>query len=215
MVTLAWAALMTSDIARSDHGANRHTYLSLYGLGQWMLMSVAMMGPASLAAVRHVAGSSLSWRRNRAVGEFASSYLMVWTVFGGFVRVLQVKLDVMPSYTALAGALAIAAAWELSPVKQRSLKNCHRSIPLPPRGWAAERAALQFGLINGSACVGSCAALMLIMVVAPDAHLFWLMALTVLVASERMLERPLLSARRNAIALASASSITVVVAAIR
>jgi predicted metal-binding membrane protein len=147
--------------------------------------------------------------------EFVSSYLLVWTVFGVVIRGLLFEFGVTPSFTSLSVALAIAAVWELTPTKQRRLRDCHRSIPLPPRGWAADRAAFRFGLINGQACVGSCAPLMLIMVVAPAAHLFWSMALSIVVTSERMLERPALSTRRIATGLATAALITVVMATIR
>ena len=50
--------------------------------GWWVLMSVAMMGPAALAGVRHTGLNSLRWRRGRAMAGFAAAYLAVWAVFG-------------------------------------------------------------------------------------------------------------------------------------
>ena len=61
----------------------------------------------------------------------------------------------------------LAAFWQFSPFKRKCLRACHRSVPLPLVRMKAEVASIRFGVRNGSACVGSCWALMLVMLTAP------------------------------------------------
>jgi predicted metal-binding membrane protein len=213
LVCVAWCIVVSEfDTLRVfDHP---ETPMRHGGLGRWMVMTVAMMGPAALAGVRHTAVSSLSWRRGRAILEFASAYLAQWVLFGAAMLGLLSALRIAPGWNTLAIVLAIAAAWQLTPLKKRCLRDCHRSIPLPPTGWRADRAALKFGLLNGLACVGSCWGLMLVMTVVPSGHLWWSIALTAVVTTERMLERPYRATRRHAFGLALAASIASIVSEI-
>jgi len=174
-------------------------------IGWWVLMSVAMMGPAALAGVRHTGLNSLRWRRGRAMAGFAAAYLAVWAIFGAVAITIVGALPDITGTVALATALTLAAAWQLTPLKRRWLRDCHRSVPLPPHGWKAELGALRFGLRNGLSCLGSCWCLMLVMVVAPANHLLWMVALTVVVTAERLVERPRYVTRMAAAALAIAA----------
>jgi predicted metal-binding membrane protein len=168
-------------------------------------MVVAMMGPSALAGVRHTAENSLRWRRGRAMAEFSLAYLAVWTAVGLVALRTLAWLPVEAGVAALAVTLAAAAAWQLTPWKRRWLRDCHRAVPLPPTGWAAERGAVRFGVRNGLACVGSCWCLMLVMLVAPGAHLVWTVALTGVITTERWLARPRQATRRIAGGLAVAA----------
>lgn len=159
-------------------------------LPSWVMMTVAMMGPAALAAIRHTGLNSLRWRRGRAMTEFSAAYLTVWALFGLFALAAAAAVPGVPGPAALAVVLAAAAAWQLSPLKRRGLRGCHRSVPLPPRGWRAEKGALRFGLRNGLSCLGSCWCLMLVMVVAPGGQLLWTAGLTGVITAERLLPRP-------------------------
>lgn len=165
-------------------------------------MSVAMMGPAALAGVRHTGLNSLRWRRGRAMAEFSAAYLAVWAIFGAVALTVDAALPGGLGTVALAIVLALAAAWQLTPLKRRWLRGCHRSVPLPPQGWKAELDALRFGLRNGLSCLGSCWCLMLVMAVAPAYHLLWMLALTVVVTAEKLMERPRYVTRMAAAALA-------------
>lgn len=182
------------------------------GLPYWVLMTIAMMGPAALAGVRHTGLNSLRWRRRRAMAEFSCAYLAGWTALGGIVLVATTFMPGMQSTAALALALAAAAGWQLSPLKRRWLRDCHRSVPLPPHGWRAERGALRFGLRNGLSCLGSCWCLMLVMTVAPAGHLLWTAVLTCFITIEKMQERPRRATRLGAVGLGIAALATLVVA---
>jgi predicted metal-binding membrane protein len=167
-------------------------------------MTVAMMGPAALAGIRHTGLNSLRWRRGRAMTGFAAAYLAVWAAFG-VLALAAAALPRVPGPAALAAVLAVAAAWQLSPAKRRCLRACHRSVPLPPRGWRAEWGSLRFGLRNGAACLGSCWCLMLVMVAAPAGQLLWMAGLAGAVTAERLAPRPRAVTRFVAVACAFAA----------
>lgn len=182
------------------------------GLAGWILMCIAMMGPASLAGVRHTGINSLRWRRGRAMAEFSAAYLGVWAAFGIIALSLNAFVTVHRGLLLFASVLALAAAWQLTPFKRRALRGCHRSVPLPLRGWRAEKGTIWFGMRNGLSCVGSCWCLMLVMLVTPGYDLLWMIALTGIVTTERLGERPLRAAQFAANALWVVAAIVFAVA---
>lgn len=174
-------------------------------LPMWALMAVAMMLPTAMPAVRHVAVNSLYWRRRRAVLEFTVVYLGIWAVFS--VLVLGGATSRAPANSAfvLPLVLAVAALWQLTPLKRRALRACHRPRPLPPYGWRATAGVARFGLGNGGACLASCWAMMLTMAVVGSARLAWMAALTALIAIEKINLKPARTARRVGLLLATAA----------
>ena len=86
---------------------------------------------------------------------------------------------------ALAAAV-LALAWQASPAKQRCLNRCHAHPPLAAFGWRAARDALALGLRHGGWCVGSCWALMLLVLLLPQGHVAGMAAAAVLMFSERL-----------------------------
>jgi predicted metal-binding membrane protein len=191
---------MTSAVGRS---AGRSTATAIAaGLPMWALMSSAMMLPAALPAVRHVAVNSLCWRRGRAIAEFLTVYLGIWVAYGVLVLGSLALLGRARGGGLMILALALAAAWELTQPKLRALRACHLSSPLPPSGWRASAGVARFGLRNGAACLGSCWAMMLVTAVATSGRLLWMLALTALVCVEKLANRPLRATRRTAALLA-------------
>jgi predicted metal-binding membrane protein len=85
------------------------------------------------------------------------------------------------------------------------MRGCHRSFPLPPRGWRAEKGALRFGLRNGLYCLGTCWCLMLVMVAAPCGQLLWTVGLSAVITAERLLPRPRSATRTIALLLGFAA----------
>lgn len=181
------------------------------GLPGWVLMVAAMMVPSAIPAARHVAVNSLRRRRHRAVAEFLAAYLLVWTIAG--VVALSVLWRWHPGRWAVPVALAVAAAWQLTPYHRRWAADCHRTTPLPPTGRAAVRGTVRYGLRHGRACLGSCWALMAVMAVATTGHLAWTVALGAATAAQKLLVRPRRTARVVAAALAVAALGTAAVAA--
>ena len=139
-------------------------------------MTVGMMAPAAVPAIRHVVTNTVP-RRHTAIC-FLVGYFAVWCAYP---LILRLVLAAGPGgrWTG-AGALAIAAAWQLTAAKRACLRACGSARTLAAHGWAARLGALRFGGWHGLACVGSCWALMLAMLtvgpagMAPLAGVLWL-----------------------------------------
>ena len=105
----------------------------------WLAMATAMMLPAALPAVRTLALTVLPRRRQRTIALFLSSYLVVWLFFGvvavAFVALLRASLAVGAT-TIAATALFVAAMWELTAWRRRSLRACQTVAPSSLRALA-------------------------------------------------------------------------------
>ena len=177
-------------------------------LATWVLMVVAMMVPAALDAVHHVAVNTLRWRRNRAVAIFLAVYLSIWVAFGALLIAISPLWSAVDGKLVLAVALAVAAAWQLTVHKRRALRDCHRPSPLPPRGRRATAGLIAFGSRNGLACTRSCWAMMLAMGVASSMMIFWMVALTGVVLTEKLSPKPRQATRLAAVLLGAGALFT-------
>jgi predicted metal-binding membrane protein len=175
------------------------------GLPIWALMAVAMMLPTAMPAVRHVAVNSLYWRRRRAVLEFLAVYLGIWAIFSAIVLGMVISRAPANSALVLPLVLAIAALWQLTPLKRRALRACHRAQILPPHGWRATAGVARFGLGNGGACLASCWAMMLTMAFVSSARLVWMAAFAALITAEKLNLKPGRTARRIGVLLGAAA----------
>jgi predicted metal-binding membrane protein len=171
----------------------------------WGLMAVAMMVPPALPAVRHVAVNSLYWRRRRAVLEFLFGFLSIWVAFSVVVLGFLSSWEPAQAEWVLAAALALAAAWQLTPFKGQALRRCHRPSPLPPFGWRASLGAARFGWRNGAHCLLSCWAMMVAVALVTSSMLVWMAVLTGLIYFEKLSLKPRAAARRVAIPLTLAA----------
>lgn len=197
------ASAASAHVTAASGGASVSAASLLAAAPMWALMSGAMMVPTAMPAVRHVAVHSLYWRRRRATVEFLLAYLAVWLAFSVLVLGLLTSWAPAQSQPALPIALAVAALWQLTPYKWRALRACHRPSRLPPRGWQATAGALRFGLLNGSACLASCWAIMTAVALTGSPALLWMAAATVLICLEKLNLKPRATARRVAILLAA------------
>ncbi len=179
-----------------------------YGLAMWALMVVAMMLPTALPAVGHVAANSLRWRRRRAMATFVSAYLLTWTALGALLVATSPWWSSISSSAALAVVLALAAAWQLTVHKRRALRDCHRPLPLPPRGARATVGVVRFAVFNSLACVRSCWAMMLAMSLAGSTMLFWMIAISGVVAIEKLAQKPRLATRAGAVVLGAGALVS-------
>lgn len=130
----------------------------------WMLMVAAMMFPLVLGPIRATALRSVWRRRHRAIVGFLLGYSGPWLMVGISISVLFSGLSVQhrfgPSASAALG-FAVAALWQGTAVRLRALRSCHRTTPLAPSGWRADRDCLRYGWSIGLHCIVSCWALML------------------------------------------------------
>jgi predicted metal-binding membrane protein len=154
----------------------------------WQVMTAAMMLPGALPAVRalgHVGGQA----------RFLAIYFAAWTLFAALAFAADMGLHALVHGWAAAAshenliapvALGLAAAYELSPWKARSLMRCRRP------GLSA--------LAYSRSCVASGWALMLLMFSAGVANLWWMAALAAAMLAEKALPRA--DAARYAVAAA-------------
>jgi predicted metal-binding membrane protein len=161
----------------------------LNALPLWTLMSVAMMMPIALPAVRHIGLNSIRTRRQRAMLLYTAVYVAIWVGFGFFAlggeHLVRQTLS-LDGRVLLAGTLALAAGWQLSRPKRRALNTCRRTVPLPPLGRKADSGCVRFALRHGWRCMTSCWALMLLMAVVGHVNLLWMVALTALISVEEL-----------------------------
>jgi len=175
------------------------------GTPMWALMAAAMMVPTAMPAVQHASLTSLYWRRRRAALEFLVVFLGLWTAFSVLALSPLMTLKPTASPLALPIALATAALWQLTPLKLRALRACHRSRPLPPRGWRASLGVANFALHNGAACLASCWVIMVAAAVSGPGRLLWMAALTAAITVEKLAEKPRTASRRLAALLGGAA----------
>jgi len=155
-------------------------------------MVVAMMLPLVVAAIRATSRRSLWRRRNRAIGGFLIGYLGPWLVLGLAVSAIAgaVRLEDRHDPPALAAVgFGIAAAWQVTSVKRRAVWSCHRTAPLAPAGWRADRDCIRYGWDIGKRCLASCWAMMLACVLAGH-HLPTMACVGALGVAERYAARP-------------------------
>jgi len=155
------------------------------------IMTILMAGPVMLPGIRHTGLNSLYWRRRRAMSEYAFGYFICWFLYNlllmFFIVILQ---NFFGNYQIFISFLVAAAFWQVSPYKQRFIKKCHRSIPLPPKGCAAEVASMKFGLTNGLSCIGRCWPLMAAGMVLPGYKIIVIPLISCYMVLERRYEKP-------------------------
>lgn len=161
----AMPGMEVGPVDSSGHGAGSSVGdVTLAALPMWAVMCVAMMLPAALPAARHVARRSLRRRRQRSLVAFAAGFLIVWVAVGplAMVTVEAGRRLVGPRVVLLALVVA-AVAWQERPLQTRLRRACHRTVPLRMTGAAATVSCLRFGVRHGTACVGVCGPVALLM----------------------------------------------------
>jgi predicted metal-binding membrane protein len=122
---------------------------------------VAMMVPLLLPTLRRAALASLWTRRDRAIVVCVISYLALWLLA---MVVIGLGVDAVHAvggpFAAIGISGAAALAWHTTKAKRRALRACHKTLPLSPSGWAADRDCAVLGVEVGWNCVRNCWALM-------------------------------------------------------
>jgi predicted metal-binding membrane protein len=204
-VAASWTALWLWGRSGSAHQLD-HDRLAIEGLpamaglmAGWALMTVAMMLPASMSMIawfHGVAGGRS--RRGPMVVVLVGGFLAAWMVFGAAVHTgdwalhqASARLPWLSSDGWAFGpvVLALAGAYQFTPLKQRCLARC---CAVPRRmtrdRWGAEqrpaRAAFAMGVREGAWSVGCCWALMLLMAAAGMSSLAHMLAVGTVMATE-------------------------------
>ena len=225
----SWIVVMAHDMYGPMTGASawmmtlrwdaRHVLL-LWAM--WAVMMAGMMLPSASpllmlygAAARRTSGDggAVAWRQIYAL---ATGYGVVWALFSAGAtaaqRILSSLLIVSPmmtvtSRTATAVLLALAGVYQLTPLKRACLHACQSPLSFMMHRWrAGSIGAFRMGVDHGIYCVGCCWALMLLLFVGGVMNLTVIVALTVLVAVEKLLPIGAAAARVSGAALIAAAA---------
>lgn len=192
-VTLAaWVALVTFELNAT------HPVVFLMG---WTVMMTAMMLPSAAPLVR-VYGQ-------RGRGRLALGYLLTWACTGVPVYAIAAAVDLMnlPA-VAVAAVLAVAGAYQFTPLKNVCLRSCRSPLDFIALRWG--RSPFRLGMEHGLYCVGCCWALMGVLVGAAAMSVTAAAVIAALVFAEKTLPAPEWTARVVGCALIAAAIVVLV-----
>jgi predicted metal-binding membrane protein len=202
LAAVAWA--MTGDrMAGMDAGPGTDLGALGWFLGVWVVMMAAMMFPSVAPTVALYAQMA----RRRWPGApllFGAGYLVAWGAAGavayGLFAAGRAALGGPLAWDAggrwVAGAtLAVAAIYELTPLKDVCLTKCRSPLGFLLGSWRdGRRGALELGARHGAWCVGCCWALMAALFALGVMSLVWMAVVAALIAFEKTLpSRPLVT----------------------
>jgi predicted metal-binding membrane protein len=192
LVALSWGFLANgAGMPRSMGMAMQPPLAAL--IAMWWLMMVAMMLPSAAPAILLYA----KVRDQRGSGArvvqpwlFALGYLAVWLLFSVVAAFAQ-QLASEPAKTLndrfAAAALIGAGLYQLSPLKSACLRQCRTPAQFLSRHWRpGVSGAVRLGILHGLYCLGCCWMLMALLFVGGVMNLLWVVALTLIVAVEKL-----------------------------
>jgi predicted metal-binding membrane protein len=205
-IVAAWAIAVVAQLSGSGILVHHDTLIEsglplwfalLLFVFSWQAMIVAMMLPSSLPMIRLFAATSSSQPgRGAVMASFLTGYAAVWTAFGvaafGGDVIVHRLVDhwdwlAAHSWFISAGVLALAGAFQFSPLKDACLSKCRLpAMFLLQRYRRGITAAYTLGRDHGLFCLGCCWALMLVAFAAGFASLWWMAALTALMVYEKI-----------------------------
>jgi predicted metal-binding membrane protein len=204
---LAWWAT-AEQMAGMDAGPG--TDLGIFGwfLGVWIVMMAAMMFPSVAPTVALYAQMT----RRRGLCRpllFTSGYLLVWGAVGavayGLFELGRSLFRVELAWHAggrwlVGGILALAAIYELTPLKDACLAKCRSPLGFLLGSWRdGPRGALEMGARHAAWCVGCCWALMVALFALGVMSVGWMAFVAALIAIEKL--APWKGAANRAIAM--------------
>ena len=181
-------------------------YFATVTLMWWVMMAAMMLPAAAPMVLLHARTLRHARRQGRVTTEpaptiwFVLGYLAVWLGFSCLAAGLQYTLARAGLISAMmmwsesrwlsAGLLALAAAFQFSPLKRACLSACRSPVQFLSERWRAGRiGAARMGIAHGTFCLGCCWALMLLLFVGGAMNLVWIAALGGLALTERLAPR--------------------------
>lgn len=183
-------------------------------LAMWAIMSAAMMAPTALPALATYEDLGQAGAETRIAGLVAG-YLAIWVGFSTFAAAAQLALFqaglLDPFGTSLsavlsAALLALAGAWQFTPLKEACLSKCRAPMMFFLQHF--DEGPWRNGLRLGAVCLGCCWALMLLAFVGGTMNLVFMGIATILMALEKLPEIGRWLTRPLGVALLAASAVT-------
>jgi predicted metal-binding membrane protein len=163
-------------------------------VGVWVVMMAAMMFPSVSPTVALYAKMAGHRGRSRAL-LFVSGYLFVWSTagaaaYGLFVLGQRVFGDALAWHAGgrwfAGGVLAVAALYELMPLKNACLQKCRSPRGFLLGAWRdGHQGALVMGVRHAAWCVGCCWALMAALFALGVMSLAWMAVVASLITLEK------------------------------
>ncbi|SHK23869.1 Predicted metal-binding integral membrane protein [Shimia gijangensis] len=163
-------------------------------LAMWVLMSAAMMAPTALPAFATYDDLGHSTDGTN-FGHLVLGYLVVWLGFSVFAALVQMGLFQMDLISAFgdsrsgllsAGLLAVAGAYQFSPVKEACLSKCRMPLTFFMQHW--DEGPWRNGVRLGLVCLGCCWALMLLAFVGGVMNIAFMGLATIIMVLEKLPE---------------------------
>jgi predicted metal-binding membrane protein len=204
-----------ADMGMSASVAPSSAPAALAFLIAWGVMMAAMMLPSAApmiglyGAVHRNAGRT--GQGGVATGLFALVYVLAWLLVGVPVYAAQVAIDTLvggsPALSgvlpyAVAVVLAVAGAYQFSPLKIACLRACRSPLGFLMARWrAGYLGTVRLALSHALYCIGCCWALMVVLVAAGAMGLHWVLLIAALVAAEKLAPGGVVVARLAGVAL--------------
>lgn len=163
-------------------------------LAAWTIMMAAMMLPGALPMFGIYVKTSKS---RTGIAAFALIYLVVWAITGipaYLVGIAVQRVGITNHAIAaslpyvLAITVVLAGLYQFSPLKYRCLHVCRTPVAFLLGRWRSGwLGTLRLGFEHAMYCVGCCAGLMVVLVVAGAMSLPWVLAIAVLIFVEKIL----------------------------
>jgi predicted metal-binding membrane protein len=198
LVALAAVAWWSTVDRMSGMDDGPGTSLGAFGwfLGVWVVMMAAMMFPSVAPTVALYARMA---RRRGPIAPlvFAAGYLLAWAGAGAAAYgIFELGRSVAGSQLAwhdggrwVAGAaLVVAAAYELTPLKNVCLAKCRSPLGFLLGAWRdGVPGALQMGVRHGGWCIACCWALMVALFALGVMSLVWMAVVGAFIAAGKLL----------------------------
>lgn len=170
-------------------------------LAIWVVMMVAMMFPTAAPMILTFARVHAS-RRNKGQSfvptwVFVAAYLLIWTLFGGLAYAAALTGQELAGHSAWlrdnaarigGGAIALAGAYQLSPLKKICLTKCRSPLDFLLGSWRQGYVgAFQMGLQHGAYCLGCCWLLFVILFPLGVMNIAAMALITALIFAEKSL----------------------------
>ncbi|MGA7180402.1 MAG: DUF2182 domain-containing protein [Thiobacillaceae bacterium] len=170
----------------------------------WAIMMAAMMLPSAVPMLLLLARTNYvrftKHRANLATGVFGLGYITVWVGFSLLATLAQWGLltarlvsPMMDSLSPVLSSVLLVAAggYQFTPFKHACLSRCRSPLSfLMTDSSDGLHSAFFIGLRQGAYCTGCCGLLMALLFAFGVMNLFWIVALSVLVLLEKLLQRP-------------------------
>jgi len=206
LTAVSWLALL--------NGSMRGDSIAAFIAG-WLVMMTAMMLPSTMPMImvfRLSVGQGVlaQWR----MAVFLIGYLVVWMAFGLVAFAAQSALmalePIVRTWSAV-GVLALAGAYQFSPLKEACLRTCRSPMDFVVLHWrAGAYGAIRLGIAHGSYCLGCCWALMAVLVIAGGMGLPWVAVIALVVFVEKVLPGASVASRLVGAAMLGTAAIVAV-----